>query len=157
MFFDPSGFKTEIIIESGSRKSNFCGHAVIAIDDVVYSFAPYHSSTNKIYNLIGDGVLLVVDKETYLSKRNEERSYKVFKLNITDEEEDKILRFYADLINEGKLWTENAEYVVGKYYKFDEDNKYYKYIAIEVNCTTIINDVLKSGLSDRKIPYRECV
>lgn len=142
-----------MLIYAPKGASTFYGHAEIAIGDKIYSYGRYDpASVEGPGGIYGDGVLVVADKEKWLSAATKERDVYGYTLNLTKEEAEDLEKYYTDRIeNEGVLWKEekekDKEYQM---YKFESCSQYQKYEFVGGdNCATIIVESLESSVNDK--------
>jgi RHS repeat-associated protein len=128
---DPHGLLTEVIITRGT----WYGHAAISVDGVVYSNGRYNRDSVRSLGLAGDNILLRKNHSDYINYYNNKKIDSVgFVLELTNEDETKIKKFFDELINKSEKW---------KYgYKLPED-----YFFTSDNCTTNVVEALQEALS----------
>ena len=143
------------------------GHVEIAFEDRIYSYGSYDMHSRSLFQSIGDGVILIVDKQKYMKYCIEKRDrYLIeFGIKLTNSEKEIIKKninelintntidYYSDaqLIEQGKLSprkltdmsSEIYMYADGRFKKITK-GKYKKLFVLNNNCAMMVKSVLKT-------------
>ena len=157
----------QVILHLAKNGTAAMGHIEIAVDDVIYSYGNYDMHSRSLFDSIGDGVILIVDKQKYIQYCVERRDrYLIeFGLQLTKKEKEIIKKNINDLINNNtidyysdaelmdqnklprkKLTDMSSEiylYAGGKYKKIIK-GKYKKFFVLNNNCAMMVKNVLKN-------------
>ncbi len=158
----------EVLIHATEKGFSSMGHVDIVFEDKMYSFGNYDPESWKLFETIGDGVLLVVEgREKYIQFRLEDvgNSIFAFGLKLNDEQKEKVRKqiekLYQHTIpwkskgqkeSEGLLTEKNAtDYASRLYrstqmtsYKF-EKTSFKGYFAMTTNCVKLADSILRSA------------
>ncbi len=157
----------QIIIHLASSGTAIMGHVEIAFEDRIYSYGSYDMHSRSLFQAIGDGVILIVDKQKYMKYCVEKRDrYLIeFGIKLTNNEKEIIKKninelinintidYYSDaqLIEQGKLpprkltdmSSEIYMYADGRFKKITK-GKYKKLFVLTNNCAMMVKSVLKT-------------
>lgn len=157
----------QIIIHLASSGTAIMGHVEIAFEDRIYSYGSYDMHSRSLFQSIGDGVILIVDKQKYMKYCVEKRDrYLIeFGIKLTNDEKEIIQKninelintntidYYSDaqLIEQGKLspkeltdMSSEIYMYAGGYFKKITKGKYKKLFVLNNNCAMMVNSVLKT-------------
>lgn len=158
--------KLQIILHLASSGTAAMGHLEIAFKNIIYSYGNYDMHSRSLFQAIGDGVILIVDKQKYIKYCVEKRDrYLIeFGIKLTDQEEKIIeknimdlistntIDYFSDaeLIEQGKLppreitdmSSEIHMYADGKFKKITK-GKYKKFFVLNNNCAMMVKNILK--------------
>ncbi len=157
----------QIIIHLAKSGSAKMGHVEVAFEGYVYSYGNYDMHSRSLFDSIGDGVILIVDKDKYIDYCIEKRGRYLIEFGISLTEKQKnIVRknidnlincntidYYSDaqLASQGKLDSDEFRdmsseiymYAGGKFKKIIK-GKYKKFFVVRSNCAMVVNSILKS-------------
>lgn len=157
----------EIILHLAKNGTAAMGHLEIAFDDIVYSYGNYDMHSRSLFQALGDGIILIVDKKKYIKYCVEKRNRYIieFGLKLTDKEKQIIKKNIYDLVNnntidyfsdaqlmeQGKIpkskttdmSSEIYLYAGGRYKKIIK-GKYKKFFVLNNNCAMMVRSVLKT-------------
>lgn len=157
-----------VIVHLAHNGSASFGHVEIAYQDKIYSYGNYNKHNRKLFDAIGDGIILVADKKKYINYCvNKKNRYLIeFGLLLSEEEEnsvkkriDKILNentidYHSDLELYEKGLIEKSEFndmssqiykcANGKYKKI-VSGKNKNFFVIKNNCAAMANYLLKGN------------
>ncbi len=143
------------------------GHMEIAFEGKIYSYGNYDMHSRSLFDAVGDGVILVADKEKYIAYMIEKKDrYLVeFGLTLTNKEKKVVkeqieklvstatVPYFSDfelaekeLLPKGNYQDMSSEiykYANGKYYKITK-GKYRKFFVLKTNCAMVAQYVLSS-------------
>lgn len=156
----------QIILHLAKNGTAAMGHIEIAFKNIIYSYGNYDMHSRSLFQAIGDGVILIVDKQKYIKYCVEKRDrYLIeFGLKLTNQEEKIIEKNINDLINtntidyfsdaqlieQGKLppreitdmSSEIYMYAGGRFRKIIK-GKYKKFFVLNNNCAMMVKNILK--------------
>lgn len=143
------------------------GHMEIAFEGKIYSYGNYDMHSRSLFDAVGDGVILVADKEKYIAYMIEKKDrYLVeFGLTLTNKEKKVVkeqieklvstatVPYFSDfelaekeLLPKGNYQDMSSEiykYANGKFYKITK-GKYRKFFVLKTNCAMVAQYVLSS-------------
>ena len=162
----------EVFIHSSMNGFNRLGHVDICFKDKVYSYGNYDDSSKRLFDMIGDGVLFVTDKEHYIPFciKHSHKTIFGFGLKLNDRQIknidnyiDKIFTniyewnspIQEDMISKKKInkddYTDYASCLYkstkAKFYKF-ETGKFKKYFVLGINCCLLADSIIGKSGSD---------
>lgn len=122
----------EIFIHLAPDCANGFGHIDISIDNITYSYGTYDSSSNRLFTLISDGVLIEANTKKYIHFLNTKcnRSLIGFTLGLNKNQYDAIKSKIVEIKADCYEWKCNAQKYPNKRYA-DETNLLY----LITNCT----------------------
>lgn len=156
-----------VLIHLAKNGTAAMGHVEIAFEGNIYSYGNYDMHSRILLDAIGDGVILVADKEKYIEYMvdKKERYLVEFGLSLTEKEKavakeqiQKLLTtntepYYPDLElfdkgllpsgNYNDISSEIYQYASGKFYKITK-GKYRKFFVLKTNCAMVAQYVLSS-------------
>lgn len=156
-----------VLIHLAKSGTAAMGHMEIAFDEKIYSYGNYDMHSRSLFDTIGDGIILVADKEKYIEYMvdKKERYLVEFGLCLTEKEKtvvkeqlQKLLTtntepYYSDLEQFEKgllpnghyqdMSSEIYKYANGKFYKIIK-GKYRKFFVLKTNCAMLAQYVLSS-------------
>lgn len=157
----------QIILHLAKSGTASMGHIEIAFNNFIYSYGNYDMHSRSLFQAVGDGVILIVDKNKYIEYCVKKRGrYLIeFGLKLTDKEKEIIEKNIDDLINnntidyysdaelaklgkiEEKEFTDMSSeiymYANGKYKKIIK-GRYKKFFVLNNNCAMMVNKILKN-------------
>lgn len=157
----------QIILHLAKNGTAAMGHIEIAFEDTVYSYGNYDMHSRSFFESVGDGVILIVNKEKYLKYCVEKRErYLIeFGLKLTKKEKEIIKHNIDELINNDTIdYFSDAElmekgiiekkkvddmsseiylYAKGHFKKITK-GRYKKFFVLNHNCAMMVNKVLKN-------------
>ena len=157
----------QIILHLAKNGTAVMGHLEIAFEGIVYSYGNYNMHSRSIFQAVGDGIILIVDKQKYIQycveKRNRyliefglklsEKEKNIIRKNINELINNNTIDYYSDaqLMEQGKLEQKQTTdmsseiylFAQGKYKKITK-GKYKKFFVLGNNCAMMVNSVLKS-------------
>jgi hypothetical protein len=144
LFSDPSGLLTEVIVYTGEGNAWY-GHAEISINGVLYTYGMYGEHNSMIS---GDGILVKTEASKYLAELNNTRAFTVFKLDLIEKEESRIVDYYENLIKSATIYEDRSE--ASGYIKemYNLTGKLSKYFVLNNNCVTVMTDAIYSSMDD---------
>lgn len=157
----------QIILHLAKSGTATMGHIEIAFRNIVYSYGNYDMHSRSLFQAVGDGVILIVDKQKYIKYCVEKRErYLIeFGLQLTDKEKEIIekninelintntIDYYSDaqLIEQGKIskrqltdMSSEIYMYAGGYFKKITKGKYKKFFVLNNNCAMMVKSVLKT-------------
>lgn len=160
----------EIFVHSSMNGYNRLGHIDICLDDKVYSYGNYDDQSKKHFDMIGDGVLFVTDKEHYIPFciRHSHKTIFGFGLKLSDSQKKNIQTYIEHLFNDIYKWeppivqdsrkkkkinkNKYGDYASCLYdstnadfYKFNS-GRFKKYFVLGANCCLLADSIIgKSG------------
>lgn len=147
----------EVFIHLAKNVAKGFGHIDICYKDKIYSYGTYDSKSNRLFNLVSDGVLIEVDREKYIEFNTKNRHLVSFVLTLTEKQcnavSDKIEQikgdcksWYCDLNqNNQKDYTCSLFlHTNAKFYKFKKG--YFKtYFVLTSNCVRLADNIIGSA------------
>lgn len=155
----------EVLIHLAESGSASFGHVEISFEGKTYSFGNYDAHSRMFFDLIGDGVICIADRDAYLNYalENKDRYVVSFGLNLTDKQKqivkdriNKLINFntkdyYPDLelYQQGKLPKNNYNDMSSEIYRYANGrfkkivkgrNK--KFFVLKTNCVMVANSIL---------------
>lgn len=162
----------EVFVHSSMNGFNRLGHVDICFKDQVYSYGNYDDSSKRLFDMIGDGVLFVTDKEHYIPFciKHSHKTIFGFGLKLNDRQikniDNYIDRIFTniyewnspiqeDMISKKKInkddYTDYASCLYkstkAKFYKF-ETGKFKKYFVLGINCCLLADSIIGKSGSD---------
>lgn len=156
-----------VLIHLAKNGTAAMGHMEIAFEDKIYSYGNYDMHSRSLFDAVGDGVILVADKEKYIEYMvdKKERYLVEFGLSLTNKEKkvakeqiEKLIStnttpYYSDLELAEKgllpngdysdMSSEIYKYANGVFYKITK-GKYRKFFVLKTNCAMVAQYVLSS-------------
>lgn len=166
----------EIFVHSSMNGFNRLGHVDIYFDNKVYSYGNYDDSSKKFFELIGDGVVFITDKEHYIPFciSHSHKTIIGFGLKLNERQKQSIIKYINNLFNNMYCWyspievaklekkkikkTDFGDYASSLYkatkaefYKFKK-GRFKKYFTLGVNCCLLADSIIgKSGTNILKM------
>lgn len=157
----------EVIIHLANSGSASLGHVEVVYQDKVYSYGNYNMHSRKLFNSIGDGIVLIANKNKYIEYcvTKKERYLISFGIKLTDieikEVEKRIKKlittntidYYPDqaLADMGKLENKVYNDMSSEIYKLADGKfkkitkgKHKKFFVLKTNCSMVANYILSS-------------
>lgn len=157
----------EVIIHLSESGTAALGHIEVCFEDKIYSYGNYDKHSRKLFNSIGDGVLLIADRNKYFKyNTNKLNRYLVsygFSLTKTQIRELKnrinflisnnTIDYYPDLAlyEQGKIPKGNFNEISSDLYKEADatfkkivKGKNKKFFVLKNNCAVVVNYILGS-------------
>lgn len=148
------------------------GHCDICVDGVVYSFGDYDRSSWRLGGYFSDGVMAIIDpqKQIKMALGDNKKILLAYGLSLTPEMKQQIKDELNSIMSKSYRWKCKAELATPEeikknpkefqdsgsqmylesgavFYKFKEKSKYRIYCGTNMNCATLVNDVIaKIGL-----------
>lgn len=162
--FEDSDLK--IFIHLSKYGFNQFGHMDIMLDDVIYSYGNYDKSSQKLFTMIGDGVLFeLTDKEKYIKFciESSKKTIVEFGVKINEKQKEKLKKSLEKIKNNCLSWEpliktekdkkqEFKDYASrlykatkAKFYKF-KNGKYKIYFVLGINCTYFADMLLRNSV-----------
>ena len=157
----------EVLIHLAPNGSASMGHVEVSFKDKVYSYGNYDMHSRSLFDTIGDGVILIANKEKYIKYCIQKRDRYIieFGISLTEYEKEIVEERIQTLINvntkeyfsdkqlaekgiipnktfhdmSSEIYTE-AE---GKYKKIIS-GKYKKFFVLKNNCVMVVQHILSS-------------
>lgn len=132
------------------------GHVDIALDNTVYAYGCYDASSNRLFGLISDGVLVTAEREKYIAYclRHEKKKLISFGITLTEEQRGRVRKAVEDFLQGSEPWQPPAEDPQALFAR-ETDAAFHKlrkgpfqtYNALKTNCVALA-DILcgASGL-----------
>ena len=160
--------KLFVIIHLAKSGSASFGHIEVSYNGKIYSYGNYNKHSRHLFDAIGDGIILVADKEKYIDYciHNKKRYLIEFGIVLTEKEEKQIEKrinklitentepFYSDLelYEKGLIEYDDFKDMSSEIYKYAE-GKYYKitkgknkiFFVLKNNCAAVIEQILKGS------------
>lgn len=157
-----------VIIHLAKSGSASFGHMEIAYNDKIYSYGNYNKHSRKLFDSIGDGIILVADKEKYINYcvKNKGRYLIEFGISLTEKQKmqvekriNKLLTtntesYYPDLelfekgmLKDGDFSDMSSEiykYAEGKFYRITK-GKNKIFFVLKNNCAAVAEQILKGS------------
>lgn len=157
----------EVLIHLAPNGSAAMGHVEVSFKGKVYSYGNYDRHSRSLFDAIGDGVILIADKEKYIKYCVEKKNRYIveFGISLTDKEkkivEERIetlinnntIDYYCDmqLAEMGKIKMEEFHDMSSEIYKqasgkFKKitSGKYKKFFVLKNNCVMVAQYILSS-------------
>lgn len=159
--------KLFVIIRLAKSGSASFGHIEVSYKDKIYSYGNYNKHSRHLFDSIGDGIILVADKEKYINYciTNKKRYLIEFGIALNEVEEKEIenrinkllidtieykpdLQLYEEgLIEYGEykdMSSEIYKYACGKFYKITK-GKNKIFFVLKNNCAAVAEQILKGS------------
>lgn len=132
------------------------GHVDIALGNTVYAYGCYDASSNRLFGLISDGVLVTAEREKYIAYclRHEKKKLISFGITLTEEQRGRVRQAAEDFLQGSEPWQPPAEDPQALFAR-ETDAAFHKlrkgpfqtYNALKTNCVALA-DILcgASGL-----------
>ena len=156
----------EVLIHLAEKGSASFGHMELAIDNKIISYGNYNKHSRRLFDSIGDGILLVADKEEYMKYCIQKKDRFIISYGIIlTEKQEKTLKntikklfkdtipYYPDRELMDKKVTDNLDindmssdiykYANGKFYKITK-GKYKTFFVLKNNCALFAGQILKT-------------
>lgn len=157
-----------VIIHLANSGSSAYGHMEIAYNNTIYSYGNYNMHARKLFESIGDGIILIADKEKYINYciHNKKRYLIEFGISLTTEQKKEVENRINDLINNNTIdfYPDSALYERGlieqKEFKdmssdlYTLTNAHFKkivsgknktFFALRNNCAAFANQILDNN------------
>lgn len=155
----------EVIIHLANSGSASFGHIEVSFEGKTYSYGNYDMHSRKLFDAIGDGVICIADRDTYIqyALQNKKRYLVVFGIALTKKEKEIVKKrihklittnvedYYPDLqLSEmGKfpkgeyhdMSSEIYKLANGKFKKVTK-GKWKKFFVLKTNCTGLVENIL---------------
>lgn len=156
-----------VFIHLAKKGSAAMGHVEIGFQNRIYSYGNYDLHSRKLFDTLGDGIILVADQEKYIRYMvtQKDRYILAFGVTLTKREKEIVKEqinrlvytdtepFYPDvalaqkkLLPSGSyqdMSSELYQYADGEFYKIKK-GKYKKFFVLKTNCAMVANYVLSS-------------
>ena len=160
--------KLFVIIHLAKSGSASFGHIEVSYNGKIYSYGNYNKHSRHLFDAIGDGIILVADKEKYIDYciHNKKRYLIEFGIVLTEKEEKQIEKrinklitentepFYSDLelYEKGKIMYDDFNDMSSEIYKY-ANGKYYRitkgknkiFFVLNNNCAQVAEQILKGN------------
>ena len=160
--------KLFVIIHLAKSGSASFGHIEVSYNGKIYSYGNYNKHSRHLFDAIGDGIILVADKEKYIDYciHNKKRYLIEFGIVLTEKEEHQIEKrinkliteniepFYSDLelYEKGKIMYDDFNDMSSEIYKY-ANGKYYRitkgknkiFFVLKNNCAQVAEQILKGN------------
>ena len=160
--------KLFVIIHLAKSGSASFGHIEVSYNGKIYSYGNYNKHSRHLFDAIGDGIILVADKEKYIDYciHNKKRYLIEFGIVLTENEEKQIEKrinklitentepFYSDLelYEKGKIMYDDFNDMSSEIYKY-ANGKYYRitkgknkiFFVLKNNCAQVAEQILKGN------------
>lgn len=159
--FDADG-QLEVFIHLGKDCANGFGHIDICFEDIAYTYGTYDQSSNRLFKLVSDGVLIEVDREKYIefSRKASQRSLVGFELRLNENQSKAVRNQIKNIKDNCVDWkcnsqlNPNKEYLDyssllykvcdARFYKFKSG--YFKtYFTLTSNCVKLADTIVGSA------------
>lgn len=155
-------YNIQIFIHTTKKGISKYGHVDLYLDNKVFSFGSYDRSSEKLFGLLGDGMIYIVkDKEKYIKFLNSYSNKAVFAfgINLKKSQYENLKLKLKNILNNTTKWTPPAYYFNDfKTYKNDYSSNLYKntnasfykinsgsfktYFTFYTNCVMFINHLI---------------
>lgn len=160
-FNDSKDNDLEISIHMAKNGSAAFGHGELSFENKIYSYGCYNYHNRKLFGLIGDGILGVFDRNSYIKYCIEDKNRFIlsYGFKLTEKEKHLLRKKIQDIINNCPEWFPDSHYkktYISKmpddiYYK--ADGKFYKFIngpyktffLLRNNCVSVCNMFFESS------------
>jgi len=155
----------EVIIHLATSGSASFGHVEIGFQDKIYSFGNYDRHSRAFFDAIGDGVICIANKDSYIkyALNNKKRYLVIFGIQLNAEEKkiiknrinhlihDNTIDYYPDLAlyEQGKLGAGTYNDMSSEIYKLADGKfkkitkgKNKKFFVLKTNCVMVANYIL---------------
>lgn len=162
---EPKLFVTIHLAKGGSASY---GHMEVSYNGKIYSYGNYNKHSRRLFDAIGDGIILIADKEKYIDycTKHKKRYLIEFGIVLTEKEEKEVearidalinentVPFYSDLelYEKGQIETGDFSDMSSELYKY-ADGEYRKIIkgknkiffVLKNNCAAVAEQILKGS------------
>ncbi|UUX33005.1 HdeD family acid-resistance protein [Fundicoccus culcitae] len=151
----------QILIHAGSNAFDIIGHMNIVYKEKVYSYGNHDIDSRQLFDAIGDGVLVVVDKDAYIdfSIKNGDNLVIEYDVLLNQEQTEALVEKLAEIKSSVMSWrpttpTQLASYggelmraiPSAQFYKFVK-GKFKTYFVFGTNCVMLSDEIIgTSGL-----------
>lgn len=149
----------EILIHVRKNQRGMFGHADFVYNGFVYSYGNYDTNSFKLWDAIGDGLLIKADKEQYIKYcKSYGKSLFSFGIKLNNEEKKQLDERFQKLMNNTYVFEKKKvnkksylnrlnENVNATFYKF-KDGYYKNYFFLNYNCVKFIEEVISLDVLD---------
>ncbi|MBP2623746.1 DUF308 domain-containing protein [Streptococcus oricebi] len=139
------------------------GHVDICYQGQVISYGNYDPFSERLFGMVGDGVLFKVEREAYidLCKKESQKTLFVYQLQLTKEQDQAIRERLAELDDLTYPWEPSSRLKDGKpiypyhlkkdleaeIYKF-KDSRFKTYFVLSTNCVLLADSILGRAGTD---------
>ena len=136
----------EIFLHLSKDTAFGMGHVDIALGDRVLSYGCYDLSSNRLFGLISDGVLVEADRERYIPfcVGHEKKKLIGFGVTLTEEQKARVARTADKLMEGSVLWTPPAgstqddfAHDAGAVFHKLTRGRFRTYNALKTNCVAL--------------------
>lgn len=156
--YDPLAL--EVFIHVGKEGFNRVGHVDISYQDKVYSYGNHDIESRQLFDLIGDGVLFVVDKQKYIEYCMQEGStVMVYGIHLSNLQKIALEAELAAIKKDTMVWhlttdAQRHDYIgrmqlatQAQLYKFKR-GKFKTYFVMGTNCVLLADQVIGTSGMD---------
>lgn len=152
-------YDAEILIHVRKSKRGIFGHADLVYNNFVYSYGNYDQRSFKLWDAIGDGVLLKASKKEYINFcKSYGKSLFSFKIKLNKHDKIQMNKRLKSILSKTYIFNKNdivknsyidklQKRVPVTFYKFNKG--YFKnYFFLNYNCVKFIENVISKNLVD---------
>lgn len=157
----------EILIHLSKTGSASLGHVEIAFQDKIYSYACYNYLQRYLFGGIGDGIIGIFDKNSYIKYCVEEKNRFIlsYGMKLTKEQKEKVtstinnlitkdttiwypeIKYYLDGLITKKPFDQMANQIYlrsdATFYRFTK-GKYKTFFVLRTNCASCVDNILNA-------------
>lgn len=156
----------EVFIHLAKSGSASFGHMELAFRDKIISYGNYNKHSRRLFDAVGDGIILVADKEEYMKYcvQKKDRFLISFGIALTKKQEEQLentiknlfkdtIPYYSDaeLVDKKQFDTKDIHdmssdiyrFAHGKFYKITK-GKYKTFFVLKNNCALFAGQILKT-------------
>lgn len=152
----------EIFLHLSKNTAFGFGHVDIALEDKVYSFGCYDTSSNRFFGMLSDGVLVVADKEPYIPfcLENEKKRLISYKIILKDKQVEAMKKKIDNFLKDSVEWIPDetaptqqdfARICKARFFKI-KHGTFQTYNTLTTNCVAVANIFSGSGGVDLMNP-----
>lgn len=149
----------EVLIHVRKNRRGVFGHADFIYNGFVYSYGNYDTNSFKLWDAIGDGLLVKADKEQYIKYcKSYGKSLFSFGIKLNNEEKKQLDERFQKIMDNTYIFEKNkvaknsyidklSQNANTIFYKF-KDGYYKNYFFLNYNCVKFIEEVISLDVLD---------
>ncbi|MBQ3225914.1 MAG: hypothetical protein IJB48_02530, partial [Clostridia bacterium] len=157
--YKKSRYHAEVYLHLSEEKRSRYGHMDFAFGNFVYSFGCYDDKSNRFFDLVSDGVLVISPREKYLDycMREEKKILIGYPLLLSEEEEEELVGLLRAARRDVVVWHPEAETrggsllpsaasrlqkTVGAHFYKVRRNRFNNYFVLGINCSLFVDECI---------------
>lgn len=148
-------------IHVGEKEIDIIGHMNVTYDGTVYSYGNHDVDSRRLFDAVGDGVLVLIDHQEYLDFSVQHGTTIVeYEIELNDYQRQSLEQKLTEIRGQLTAWVPQSKRLLNayagnlmrnthaKFYKFKE-GQYRTYFVFWTNCVLFSDEILRSTGTDR--------